>query len=86
MWPDLLGGAGRMDKKSYADYLRKSAVPREELEVFLHENSWAQFDPEVVEHFIEIAGQVKLIEHAATSADISFRLGEGITEDTEENN
>lgn len=47
--------------------------------------SGSQFDPEVVEHFIEIAGQVKLMEHVATSADISFRLGEGIIEETEKN-
>ncbi len=47
MWPDLLYGAKQGDKKSYAEYLRKSAVPREELDIFLNEYSWAQFDPEV---------------------------------------
>jgi hypothetical protein len=44
--PDLLNSSDG-DKKSYAEYLRKSAVPKEELDIFLHENSWAQFDPEV---------------------------------------
>ena len=47
MWPDFLYGLGRGDRKSYTEYLRKSAVPREELEIFLNEHSWAQFDPEV---------------------------------------
>ena len=47
-FPDFLKSAGASsDKKSYAEYLRKSAVPKEELNVFLNENSWAQFDPEV---------------------------------------
>ncbi|NNE77445.1 MAG: hypothetical protein HKN31_10280, partial [Pricia sp.] len=46
--PDFLyGGKKGNDKKSYAEYLRNSAVPKEELEIFLNENSWAQFDPEV---------------------------------------
>jgi hypothetical protein len=44
--PDLLDSS-KTDKKSYAEYVRNSAVPKEELEVFLHEDSWAQFDPEV---------------------------------------
>ena len=43
----LEGSTNANDKKSYADYLMKSAVPKEELDVFLNENSWAQFDPEV---------------------------------------
>jgi len=47
MLPDLLYGAAPGDKKSYAQYLRKSAVPRKELDIFLNEHSWAQFDPEV---------------------------------------
>ena len=48
LFPDLLHGGGKKDKaKSYEEYLRKSAVPKEELDIFLHENSWAQFDPEV---------------------------------------
>ena len=34
-------------EKSYREYLRNSAVPKEVLDVFLNENSWAQFDPEV---------------------------------------
>ncbi|MFO7923987.1 MAG: hypothetical protein R6U58_09875 [Bacteroidales bacterium] len=46
--PDFLYGTVSGDKKkSYAQYLRNSAVPKEELDVFLNENSWAQFDPEV---------------------------------------
>lgn len=44
LMPDLLDPSV---KKSYAEYLRKSAVPKEELDVFLNEHSWAQFDPEV---------------------------------------
>jgi len=47
MLPDFLFGAKSGEKKSYAEYLRNSAVPREELDIFLKENSWAQFDPEV---------------------------------------
>jgi hypothetical protein len=48
VFPDFLNSSGSStDKKSYAEYLRKSAVPKEELDVFLNENSWAQFDPEV---------------------------------------
>ena len=47
-FPDFLNSAGSStDKKSFAEYLRKSAVPKEELDVFLNKNSWAQFDPEV---------------------------------------
>jgi len=46
--PDFLyGNTTNGDKKSYAEYLRNSAVPKEELDIFLNENSWAQFDPEV---------------------------------------
>lgn len=48
IFPDFLDGKPRGDnKKSYAEYLRKSAVPKEDLNIFLNENSWAQFDPEV---------------------------------------
>jgi len=49
LFPDFLGGTNlRGDgKKSYAEYLRNSAVPRHELDIFLNENTWAQFDPEV---------------------------------------
>ena len=39
--------SNRKKKKSYSEYLRDSAVPKEILDVFLNENSWAQFDPEV---------------------------------------
>ena len=39
--------SNRKKKKSYSEYLRNSAVPKEILDVFLNENSWAQFDPEV---------------------------------------
>ena len=46
--PDILMASTlRDEKKSYAEYLRKSAVPKEELDIFLNEDSWAQFDPEV---------------------------------------
>jgi 5S rRNA maturation endonuclease (ribonuclease M5) len=47
-FPDLLT-ATSMDNqnKSYIEYLRKSAMKKEELDVFLNENSWAQFDPEL---------------------------------------
>lgn len=48
LFPDFLFGKTLPDeKKSYAEYLRNSAVPKEELDIFLNENSWAQFDPEV---------------------------------------
>ncbi len=46
-FPDFLEGAARNGRKSYADYLRASAVPRETIDTFLNENTWAQFDPEV---------------------------------------
>ncbi len=46
--PDFLrGNTGANGKKSYAEYLRNSAVPKAELDIFIHKNSWAQFDPEV---------------------------------------
>ena len=46
--PDFLHASSSKDgKRSYAEYLRNSAVPKEELDIFLHKNSWAQFDPEV---------------------------------------
>jgi len=46
--PDLLT-AGFMDdkNKSYIDYIRKSVIKKEELDIFLNEHSWAQFDPEL---------------------------------------
>ena len=48
IFPDFLhGNSLSSDKKSYAEYLRNSAVPKKELNIFLNENSWAQFDPEV---------------------------------------
>lgn len=48
MLPDFLYGTSlKSDKKSYAQYLRNSAVPKEQLDIFLNANSWAQFDPEV---------------------------------------
>ncbi len=46
--PNFLQGSSFKDgKKSYKAYLRNSAVPKEELDIFLNKNSWAQFDPEV---------------------------------------
>ena len=48
IFPDFLHGKSTSsNRKSYAEYLRNSAVPKEELDIFLNENSWAQFDPEV---------------------------------------
>ena len=48
IFPDFLSGKSSDNgKKSYAEYLRNSAVPREQLDIFLNENSWAQYDPEV---------------------------------------
>jgi len=48
IFPNFLQGITlNDDEKSYAEYLRKSAVPKKELDIFLYENSWAQFDPEV---------------------------------------
>jgi len=47
-FPDLLNSKSMNNpKKSYLEYLRKSAVKKEILDVFLNENSWAQFDPEL---------------------------------------
>ena len=43
----LIGGTQPGEKKSYVEYLEKSAVPKEELDIFLNQDSWAQFDPEV---------------------------------------
>jgi hypothetical protein len=48
MLPDFLYGESlKGDKKSYARYIRNSALTKEKLDIFLNENSWAQFDPEV---------------------------------------
>ena len=48
LFPDFLQGRTIKDGiKSYAEYLKNSAVPKEELDIFLQKNSWAQFDPEV---------------------------------------
>ena len=47
-FPDLLATETmKNEKKSYIDYIRKSAVKKEILDVFLNENSWARFDPEL---------------------------------------
>lgn len=47
-FPDLLKSKSMNNpEKSYVEYLRKSAVKKEILDVFLNENSWAQFDPEL---------------------------------------
>jgi hypothetical protein len=47
-FPDLLNSKSMNNpKKSYLEYLRKSAVKKEILDVFLNENTWAQFDPEL---------------------------------------
>ncbi len=46
--PDILNADSlEGDRKSYALYLRNSAVSKEDLNIFLNEDSWAQFDPEV---------------------------------------
>jgi len=45
--PFLAGSTSPNDKRSYIEWLRESAVPRAELDVFLNKNTWAQFDPEV---------------------------------------
>lgn len=46
--PDFLYGAVKGDdKKSYAEYLRNSVLSKKEIDIFLNENSWAQYDPEV---------------------------------------
>ena len=73
-FPDFLNGAGSSkNKKSYAVYLRKSAVPKEELDVFLNENSWAQFDPEVG----YIMGNYMPHDGMDSSSTISTVSGEG---------
>lgn len=46
--PDLFKvSPGKNGKRSYMEYLKKSAVPKEVLDTFLNKNTWAQFDPEV---------------------------------------
>ena len=46
--PDFLNDLpADANKKSYKEYLRKSAVPKEELDIFLNQDTWAQFDEEV---------------------------------------
>ncbi len=35
------------DRPSYKDYVRRGALKKEVLDVFLHQDSWAQFDPEL---------------------------------------
>jgi hypothetical protein len=47
VFPDFLSGIGQGDKRSYVEYLRNSVLTKEEVDVFLNENSWAQFDPDV---------------------------------------
>jgi len=43
----LSGQISGNGKRSYIDYVKKSVLPKESLDVFLNENSWAQFDPDV---------------------------------------
>lgn len=43
-FPDYLNGN---TERSYIDYVRKSTLTKKEIDVFLKENSWAQFDPDV---------------------------------------
>ena len=46
--PTLAVASDQTDKKpSFEDYIRAHVPAREEIDVFLHEMSWAQFDPEV---------------------------------------
>jgi len=48
VFPDFLFGQNSTNgKRSYIDYVKKSALTKKELDIFLNENSWAQFDPEV---------------------------------------
>ena len=47
VFPDLFSEQPVNDDKSYIEYLKKSALKREEVDIFLNENSWAQFDPEL---------------------------------------
>ena len=46
-FPDILEGSPPGEKKSYEAYIRESALPREAIDTFLNEDTWAQFDPEV---------------------------------------
>lgn len=43
----LLFGQVKETKKTFEQFIRGAVVPKEELDVFLNELSWAQFDPEV---------------------------------------
>ena len=47
VFPDLLFGKTSGEKRSYIEYVRKSALTKDEVDIFLNENSWAQFDPDV---------------------------------------
>jgi len=40
-------GQAQKEPVTWARYLRNTAVPRGVIDTFLHENSWAQFDPEL---------------------------------------
>ncbi|MBR9999605.1 MAG: hypothetical protein KFF73_11570 [Cyclobacteriaceae bacterium] len=47
-FPDLLKSSSMKNpKKSYIEYVRRSAVKKEVLDIFMNENSWAEFDPEL---------------------------------------
>jgi len=47
-FPSLLScEPGGNTKRSYIEYVKRSALSKEVIDVFLNENSWAQFDPEV---------------------------------------
>ena len=43
---------GQEQIMSYKDYIRNAAAAKKEIDVFLNENSWAQFDPDVVDAFL----------------------------------
>jgi len=45
--PTLAAAADQTEKPSFEDYIRGHLPHREEIDVFLNEMSWAQFDPEV---------------------------------------
>jgi hypothetical protein len=47
VFPDIFSGKGLEEKRSYIEYLRESVLTKDEVDIFLNENSWAQFDPEV---------------------------------------
>ena len=46
LWPTVSSAADQTEKKiSLEDFIRANVASKTEIDVFLHEMSWAQFDP-----------------------------------------